>query len=373
MSALPLVSETVAQTDARANVFDVEVHDLVHFYGRTPVINGINIQIRKGEFFSLLGPSGSGKTTTLRIIGGFVAATSGGVLIEGVEMRNRPPYQRNTTMVFQQLALFPHMTVFENVTYGLRVRRRPKPEIQERAAAILRLVRLEGLEKRFPSQISGGQQQRVALARSLVLRPSVVLFDEPLGALDLKLRREMQVELKNLQRMVGTTFVYVTHDQEEALTMSDRIAVMNSGRIEQIGTPEEVYEHPATRFVAEFIGDTNLIDGRVTAIDAGVATVSTAEFAVRGRTRPGVELGDAASISVRPENAILLDTPDDDPWALSGVIEDMIYTGSRRRTVLRVSPALAFKVDAPASEPATRSLGDTAWVTWPADRAHALK
>ena len=367
------MGEPAEKETADGETYDVETRNLVHYYGRARVLDNVSVKVRKGEFFSLLGPSGSGKTTMLRIIGGFVTATSGSVYIQNELMGDRPPYERNTTMVFQHLALFPHMTVYDNVAYGLRIRRRPRDEIARRVNESLRLVKLEGFEKRYPRQISGGQQQRVALARSLVLRPSVVLFDEPLGALDLKLRREMQVELKTLQRVVGTTFIYVTHDQEEALTMSDRIAVMSNGRIEQVGTAEEVYERPRTRFVADFIGDTNLIHGKVSELNGGIATVEAGGAAFAAQTESAVALGDEVVISIRPENIELAQAGNGTRPAYRAVVTDTIYTGSKRRTVVRLDGDLTLKVDTPAGQSGNRSPGEQVWVSWPAAKAYLLR
>jgi len=231
--------------------------------GDVRAVEHVDLRIDEGEFFSLLGPSGCGKTTTLRMIAGFEEPTNGQILLHGRDMVGVPPYRRDVNMVFQQYALFPHMDVFENVAFGLRRKKVPKDEIRRRVTETLQLVELEGREKRRPRQLSGGQQQRVALARALVNRPRALLLDEPLGALDLKLRQAMQLELKRIQREVGITFVYVTHDQEEALTMSDRLVVMNAGRIEQLGSPRELYERPGTRFVANFIGTSNIVTGRL--------------------------------------------------------------------------------------------------------------
>ena len=238
--------------------FDVRLEGVVKRFGDVTAVAGVDLDVRRGEFFSMLGPSGSGKTTCLRMIAGFELPSAGRVLLGGVDVTGRAPYDRDVNTVFQDYALFPHMSVQENVEYGLRVKRVPRADRRRRAEEALGMVRLADLGKRKPGELSGGQRQRVALARALVNRPRVLLLDEPLGALDLKLRQEMQIELKHIQESVGITFLYVTHDQEEALTMSDRIAVFNNGRIEQIGTPAEVYERPATPFVAGFVGTSNL-------------------------------------------------------------------------------------------------------------------
>ncbi len=239
---------------------DIELRGVTKRYGETPAVDALDLEIRHGEFLSLLGPSGCGKTTTLRLIAGFERPDEGVVLLDGEDVSGRPPYKRNVNTVFQSYALFPHLTVLENVGYGLKQRRVDRAARKRRAREALDLVRLSGFDGRRPRELSGGQQQRVALARALVLEPRVLLLDEPLGALDLKVRRELQIELKRIQERVGITFVYVTHDQEEAMVMSDRVAVMNHGRIEQLARPAEIYDTPATQFVAEFIGETNFID-----------------------------------------------------------------------------------------------------------------
>ena len=244
-------------------------------FGSNLVVKKMNLEIAEGEFLTLLGPSGCGKTTTLRMIAGFEEASAGVIKVEGERIEDKEPFQRNVNTVFQNYALFPHMTVFNNVAYGLTIKKVPKPEIQERVMEMLRLVQLEGFEKRKPDELSGGQKQRVAIARALVNKPKVLLLDEPLGALDLKLRKQMQIELKRLQKKLGITFIYVTHDQEEALTMSDRIAVMHDGVLEQLDVPMEIYEHPKTKFVAGFIGESNIFDGKVTDKKDNVLTVQT--------------------------------------------------------------------------------------------------
>src|ERR1044071_5727118 len=257
-----------------SRIFSVQQDKLV---GSLKAVDNVSLQIRDGEFFSLLGPSGSGKTTSLRMIAGFDHPTSGEILLGGRDVSKLPPYERDVNTVFQDYALFPHMTVGDNIAYGLMVKKVPKPEREKRVDEMLDLVRLTGFGGRKPSQLSGGQRQRVALARSLINHPKVLLLDEPLGALDLKLRQQMQVELKAIQRRVGITFIFVTHDQEEALTMSDRIAVFNQGKVEQIGTPAEIYEHPTTPFVAGFVGVSNLVFGEV----AKRITGSEATFSIR--------------------------------------------------------------------------------------------
>ena len=293
------------------------VAKVVESDGTFPVVAvaGIDLEVYEGEFFSMLGPSGSGKTTTLRMIAGFELPSEGRIILHGVDVTSVPPFDRDVNTVFQDYALFPHMTVADNVAYGLMVRKVAKAERLTRVTEALRMVRLEGYEKRKPGQLSGGQRQRVALARALVNRPRVLLLDEPLGALDLKLREEMQIELKAIQRQVGITFIYVTHDQEEALTMSDRLAVFNKGRIEQVGAPADVYEHPATRFVAGFVGTSNLLTGAV------------AE-AIIGRT---------GTFTVRPEKIHLAELdvvvgPDEN--SATGRILDVVYLGPDTRYIV---------------------------------------
>jgi putative spermidine/putrescine transport system ATP-binding protein len=293
----------------------VALEGLVKRYGDVVAVAGIDLQIRDGEFFSMLGPSGSGKTTTLRMIAGFETPTEGRVLLHGRDVTGVPPFDRDVNTVFQDYALFPHMTVGDNVAYGLAVRNVPRNERAERMGDALRMVRLEGYERRRPGQLSGGQRQRVALARALVNRPRVLLLDEPLGALDLKLREEMQIELKAIQGQVGITFIYVTHDQEEALTMSDRLAVFNQGLIEQVGSPADVYEHPATPFVAGFVGTSNLLRGPAAVAVIGAEGVYT--------VRPEkIRLGDEAE-TVGPDEQSAL-----------GRVREVVYLGSDTRYIV---------------------------------------
>jgi spermidine/putrescine transport system ATP-binding protein len=311
---------------------DVEVRlvDVVKKFGEMTAVDHIDLEVRDGEFFSLLGPSGCGKTTTLRMIGGFEQPTSGLIELDGRDVTWLPPYQRNVNTVFQSYALFPHLSIFENVAFGLRRRRIKDSEIKSRVSEMLRLVELPGFEKRKPNQISGGQAQRVALARALINRPAVLLLDEPLGALDLKLRKQMQVELKRIQQEVGITFIYVTHDQEEAMTMSDRIAVMNAGRYEQLDDPESLYERPTTRFVAGFLGISNLLPGKVTATADGYAI---AELGDSSRVRvPRSLLGDESTVEVgiRPEKIRMHKADESAPAGsneLEGTVIDASYLG----------------------------------------------
>jgi len=298
---------------AGAAVPDVHLEGVRKDYADVVAVDGVDLDVAEGEFFTMLGPSGSGKTTTLRLIAGFERPDEGRILLRGRDVTNDPPFARDVNTVFQDYALFPHMTVAENVAYGLKIRRVPKRERAERVEDALATVRLPGLGARKPAQLSGGQRQRVALARAIVNHPAVLLLDEPLGALDLKLRQEMQVELKRIQREVGITFVYVTHDQEEALTMSDRVAVFNNGRIEQLGPPAELYERPETEFVASFVGVSNLLERDVD--------------------------GRPARVSIRPEKIRFLadgEAPSDGVHVETGRIHDVVYAGAATRYVVEL-------------------------------------
>jgi spermidine/putrescine transport system ATP-binding protein len=297
-------------------------------------VDDVSFEIREGEFFSMLGPSGCGKTTTLRMIAGFEEPSSGRILLRGGDVTHVPPAKRHVNMVFQSYALFPHMSVFENVAFGLRVKRVGRGDLLSRVTNALRSVRLEGMEERKPGQLSGGQQQRVALARALVNEPAALLLDEPLGALDLKLRQEMQLELKEIQARTRTTFVYVTHDQEEALTMSDRIAVMNDGLVEQIAAPRELYEHPATPFVAGFIGTSNLLTLRVDLTHNGLIAMNLGE-GERLLARSDARTGESVQVTVRPEKIKLGEPPTESGQArVHGTVAEAVYLGSMTQVIV---------------------------------------
>ena len=355
--------------------YAVELHGVSKTFGAVVAVDRVSLSIRDGEFFSLLGPSGCGKTTTLRLIAGFELPTEGEIHIDGQFQGETPPYRRPVNTVFQNYALFPHMTVYRNVAFGLEMQKVPQGEIRRRVTEALEMVRLPGMERRKPDQLSGGQQQRVALARALVNNPSVLLLDEPLGALDLKLRKAMQLELKDLQHRVGITFIYVTHDQEEALTMSDRIAVMDEGRALQVGTPEEIYEHPANRFVAGFIGETNFLPGQVTEARSGEAVVVVdGSLAVHVTREPGVEENQEVTVAVRPERISLHGQPPD-ARAVPGVVEEVIYVGTDIRYLVRITEQtiVAVRRQNVGSDAAARfSVGEGVYLHWGPDSARVL-
>jgi spermidine/putrescine transport system ATP-binding protein len=342
------------------------------FHARGEVITavaGIDLDIREGEFFSLLGPSGCGKTTTMRMIAGFEEPTQGVIRLHGQDVTNVPPNKRDVNMVFQSYALFPHMNVFENVAFGLRRKAVAKPEITRRVGEMLEIVDMAGRSERRPRELSGGQQQRVALARALVNNPRALLLDEPLGALDLKLRQAMQVELKRIQREVGITFVYVTHDQGEALTMSDRIAVMNDGSIEHLGTPREIYEHPRTRFVAGFIGTSNLLTGTVTRLDGdhAIIQISQDEQIIVPVQDRAVSEGSRLELTVRPEKIDLTtERPAGEGCALRGTVTEVVYLGTSTNFSVSTSAGADVVVfqqnSASAANVAAR--GDSVWLSW---------
>ena len=323
----PVVSQHATATPM------VQIRELSKRFGDTVAVDGVSLDIARGELFAILGSSGCGKTTLLRMLAGFERASAGRILIDGVDVTDAPPYERPVNLMFQSYALFPHMTVFENIAYGLKKERVPPPKIKERVAEMLALVKLEPLAARKPDKLSGGQQQRVALARALVKQPKLLLLDEPLAALDKKLREHTQFELSNLQYQLGTTFVLVTHDQHEAMTLAGRIAVMVEGRIAQVGTPGQVYEYPATRDVASFVGNINLIDGRVTTCEAGRVSLQcpalNTQVAVLCEEQLGA--GTALCVAVRPEKiTISRDAPDArDRNVVKGVVRDLGYFGEQ--------------------------------------------
>jgi spermidine/putrescine transport system ATP-binding protein len=321
---------------------DVRLERVSKLFGDAAAVDDLSLDIAEGEFFSLLGPSGCGKTTTLRMIGGFEEPSSGTVYLGGRDVTELPPYRRDVNTVFQSYALFPHLDVYENVAFGLHRKKVDKKDIADRVREVMNLVDLMGFERRKPSQMSGGQQQRVALARALVNKPKVLLLDEPLGALDLKLRKQMQLELKRIQQEVGITFIYVTHDQEEAMTMSDRFAVMRHGKIEQIGAPEEVYESPATEFVAGFLGASNLLNGDLRETVNGLTSIKldTGEVVQAKTDRIERDLGPSVRVGVRPEKITIM--PDDgNPGSNRNSITGLL----RMSTYIGVN--YQFKVDGP--------------------------
>ena len=321
----------------------VQLKNITKSFGDNQVLKPISLDIYEGDFLTLLGSSGCGKTTTLRIIAGFETPTEGSVYIEDKDVTDMAPYNRDVNTVFQSYALFPHMTVFDNIAFGLVEKKMNKKEIRSKVMEMLELVQLHGFEKRKPSQMSGGQKQRVAIARALVNSPKVLLLDEPLGALDLKLRKQMQVELKRLQKKLGITFVYVTHDQEEALTMSDRIAVMHQGHFEQIGTAKEIYEKPQTKFVAGFIGESNLFEANVDIISGNELELMMENGRVKAKGE-GFVKEEIVYISVRPENTHLSDK-DVDGFTLKGIVKDQIYVGSVLKTIVELPNGKEVKVN----------------------------
>ena len=344
---------------------EIRLTELTKHFRDVRAVDRISMDIRSGEFFSMLGPSGCGKTTTLRMVGGFELPTAGRIELRGRDVTTDPPDKRPVNMVFQNYALFPHLDVGGNVAFGLRRKGVAKSETARRVGEALDLVHLAGYDRRRPNQLSGGQQQRVALARALVNRPNVLLLDEPLGALDLKLRKQLQVELKRVQAEVGITFVYVTHDQEEALTMSDRIAVMHAGRVEQLGTPEDLYERPRTRFVADFIGTTNLLVGVVDSIDARSAVIRFGGGELGPTAADGLTVGRPVELSLRPEAVTLRPTggPPAGLPVLTGTVEQAAYLGSIVQYLVRTAGGMSITALAPKT--GTRiPVGDAVEVTW---------
>lgn len=327
----------------------IQLSNVTKQYGDITVVNGINLDVKEGEFLTFLGPSGCGKTTTLRMIAGFEQATNGKILLNGKECGHLPPNKRDVNTVFQNYALFPHLSIRDNIAFGLKLKKLPSDEIKKKVDRMIELIKLKEHINKKPSQLSGGQKQRVAIARSLVNEPKVLLLDEPLGALDLKLRKEMQIELKHLQKELGITFIYVTHDQEEALTISDRIAIMNKGNIEQIGTAENIYECPRTKFAADFIGETNLIKGKMIGIKGNISSMKAGDnvLEIQDSIRkyyPGSDV----YLSIRPENMHFADFLTDFSRSKYNVIEaeydEEVYIGNIRRHILRTADGDKLKI-----------------------------
>lgn len=354
----------------------LELRGIAKRFGDVVAVDEIDLVVPNGEFFSLLGPSGCGKSTTLRMIAGFEEPSEGLLLLAGEEGNKIPPFRRNTNLVFQSYALFPHMSVFDNVAFGPRRTKASKAEVDRRVQAALRTVRMDEYADRLPRALSGGQRQRVALARALVNEPAVLLLDEPLGALDLKLRKEMQLELKHIQREVGISFVYVTHDQEEAMTMSDRVAVMNEGRIEQVGSPEEVYHRPVSRFVAEFIGDANLLGVEITAVDEGTPVrarfAAGAETAVASSNRSDILVGASATLVLRPEHLRLHRDRPENAGSVHGSIVESIFQGSVIRYEVETSTGTHMTVIDTTRTAPPGAVGDDVWITWVEDLTHVI-
>lgn len=331
------------------------------WYGENYVVKNMNLNIAQGEFLTLLGPSGCGKTTTLRMISGFELPTAGVIKVENESVEKKEPYQRDVNTVFQNYALFPNMNVYDNIAYGLKIKKVSKCEISKRVAEMLKLVQLEGFEKRRINQMSGGQKQRVAIARALVNHPKVLLLDEPLGALDLKLRKQMQIELKRLQRQLGITFVYVTHDQEEALTMSDRIAIINEGIIEQIDTPKNIYEHPATKFVASFIGESNIYDAVVNEVREDEMILGT-ETGTVVALAGNYSVGEAVAVSVRPES-MEFSREKIDGFSIKGVVKDIIYVGNLVKMIVEMENGQEIKINRFDSSQLA-DVGEVVYLNW---------
>ena len=339
----------------------VEIEGVNKIYGTNHVVKDLNLKVEEGEFLTLLGSSGCGKTTTLRMIAGFEEPTTGTIKVEGESIEEKEPFERNVNTVFQSYALFPHKTIYDNIAYGLRMKKVPKPEIKERVAEMMKMVQLEGFEKRYPSQLSGGQKQRVAIARALINRPRVLLLDEPLGALDLKLRKQMQLELKRLQKKLNITFIYVTHDQEEALTMSDRIAIMHDGILDQLGTPTEIYESPATKFVATFIGETNIFDGTVSYMNGNEVQVMVENGFISG-IGEGFRFGEYMTVSVRPEKMKFSDTHVHG-FSIVGTVKDYVYVGSVIKCIVALPNGNELKIERLAGQPLPK-IGSHVYPYW---------
>ena len=365
--------------DDAATIPIIQVSNVSKHFGDFVAVDSVNLDIHRGEIFSILGASGCGKTTLLRIMAGFEIPTSGRIFIDGVDFTDKPPYQRPVNMMFQSYAIFPHMTVEENVAYGLRKERLPRHEIKSRVVDMLELVQLSQFARRKPDQLSGGQRQRVALARALVKRPKVLLLDEPLAALDKKLRERTQFELMGIQDRLGITFVVVTHDQEEAMILSNRIAVMNQGRFDQVGTPKEVYEYPNSRFVADFIGNINMFEGIVEDVSDGVMAVrcETAGATMRALSNDAHGVGEKVCLAIRPEKIFLSREEPESEWntSLRGVVDDLGYFGNLSLYRIRLENGKIIQVSAQnRRRSAERFLewDDQVFITWRAQSVVVL-
>ncbi len=350
----------------------VELVGVTKTFGETIAVDDVSLSIGRGEFITLLGPSGCGKTTTLRLIAGFIFPDNGQILINGEYMEEKPAYERNLGMVFQNYALFPHMTAYENIAFGLKMRKFDKPEIDKKVKEALELVKLSGLDDRYPRQLSGGQQQRISLARALVIEPDVLLLDEPLSNLDLKLREAMRLELKDIYERIGITFVYVTHDQGEALTLSDRIAIMSRGKIMQIGTPNEVYEQPTNRFVADFIGEANIFNGKLVEFEEEQAKVVTNEgltfysSSLSFEKPEEVEKNSDVNLSLRPQKIRIERKKTQEKNSFQGKIQNIVYLGSTiKYHVIIDEKTRRFVIEQQISEGTTlHKIGDEVYVEW---------
>jgi spermidine/putrescine transport system ATP-binding protein len=374
------MAQTVRSAAAAATTVtqpDVELRQIFKAFGSDVAVRQLDLTVRQGEFFSILGPSGCGKTTTLRLIAGFETPTSGDVLIQGANVSLVPAHRRPVNTVFQSYALFDHMTVKDNIAFGLKIRRMGASQVRDRVAEALRLVQLETMANRYPAQLSGGQQQRVALARALVNHPAVMLLDEPLGALDQKLRKQMQVELANLHQQLGITFIMVTHDQEEALSLSDRIAVMNNGQIEQIGTPGDIYDRPRTPFVADFIGDTNLLPGRLDQAAANQVQVTThSGLQVLARALDPAEgtLSQEVVVSVRPEKISLSSSaPGSSGNCYQGEVRHLMYLGTHLQCLVQLTSGETLTVRQPNRAESAIAVDMPVYVHWAVDDCLALE
>jgi spermidine/putrescine transport system ATP-binding protein len=368
-------SDPTRNEDLRTEAPVLSLRDVVKSFGEVVAVDHVTFDVGRSEFFSLLGPSGCGKTTTLRMLAGFERPTEGELLIDGRDASNVPPHLRDTNMVFQSYALFPHMTVAQNVAFGPQRKRLSRKDTDVRVRESLETVRMDAYAARYPRELSGGQQQRVALARALANRPAVLLLDEPLGALDLKLREEMQFELKRIQREVGISFVYVTHDQGEALTMSDRIAVMDSGRVEHLGTPEEIYLRPATRFVAGFIGQASFVGCRILEVgpDRVEIALPTGARAIASRSAPGCVAGSEGVLMLRPEHLHL--SPDPPPEGVPRLqvrVLEQVFQGSVVRYSVEGEDGTRLTAIVPLDERLGEGSGTGVWATWPANWAYVL-